>query len=125
MKLHLNSNSQDFQIRSCTLGETGFRVSIGDKTLSNSLVVSPSFLEEWDIGDFDQLSESHFDRLAGFPCEVMILGTGKQTRFPKPSDYRPLVEAGIGLEVMDTAAACRTYNILLGDGRQVVAALIL
>jgi len=54
----------------------------------------------------------------------VLLGTGTTLRFPPPRLTRPLVEAGVGLEVMDTAAACRTYNILQGEGRNVVAALI-
>jgi uncharacterized protein len=55
----------------------------------------------------------------------VILGTGVKLRFPSPSLTRALVEANIGLEVMDTGAACRTYNILMGDGRRVVAALLM
>jgi uncharacterized protein len=63
--------------------------------------------------------------LAELRPEVVILGTGVKLRFPPPSLTRALVEANIGLEVMDTGAACRTYNILMGDGRRVVAALLM
>ena len=56
--------------------------------------------------------------------EIVLLGTGAQFRFPEPALLAPLYKAGIGVEVMDTPAACRTYNILLGEGRNVVAALL-
>ena len=63
--------------------------------------------------------------LVGHKPEVVLLGTGARLRFPPAAVLAPLTRAGIGVEVMDTAAACRTYNILAGDGRRVVAALLM
>ena len=57
--------------------------------------------------------------------EILLLGTGAQLRFPHPRLYRQLIAAGIGMECMDTAAACRTYNILMGEDRKVVAGILL
>jgi uncharacterized protein len=73
---------------------------------------------------FDALSERHFAALADLAPELVIFGTGARLRFPAPALLRPLIERGIGVETMDTAAACRTYNVLLGEGRAVVAALL-
>jgi uncharacterized protein len=62
--------------------------------------------------------------LAGAP-DIVIIGTGNTQIFPRPEQLRPLIEAGVGLEIMNTPAACRTFNILVGEGRNVLAALIL
>ena len=56
--------------------------------------------------------------------ELVVFGSGARLRFPSPALLRPLIDAGIGVETMDTAAACRTYNVLLAEGRSVVAALL-
>ena len=70
------------------------------------------------------LTEAHLASLAALTGTVLLLGTGVRQRFPAPPLLRPLVAAGIGVEVMDTGAACRTYNILVAEGRAVAAALI-
>ena len=66
----------------------------------------------------------HFARIAALKPELVIFGSGARLRFPAPALLRPLIDAGIGVETMDTAAACRTYNVLLAEGRSVVAALL-
>jgi uncharacterized protein len=63
-------------------------------------------------------------RLTALGVDIVLIGTGERLDFPQPSVLRPLIEAGIGFEVMDTPAACRTYNILMGEERKVAAALI-
>lgn len=78
----------------------------------------------WHAGDFESLSESHFDALAALEPELVIFGSGARIRFPKPALIRALIGRRIGVETMDTAAACRTYNVLLAEGRSVVAALM-
>lgn len=75
--------------------------------------------------DFEALQARHFEALMELQPEVVILGTGKRLRFPKAELTRALVQAQIGFEVMDTGAACRTYNILVSEGRRVVAALLI
>lgn len=78
----------------------------------------------WDAADFDSLTVEHFARLAALAPELVIFGSGPRIRFPSPALLRPLIDAKIGFETMDTAAACRTYNVLFAEGRRVVAALL-
>jgi uncharacterized protein len=78
----------------------------------------------WNVDAFDSLRADHFARVAALKPELVIFGSGSRLRFPAPALLRPLIDAGIGVETMDTAAACRTYNVLLAESRSVVAALI-
>lgn len=90
------------------------------------LAVAPDALAEaWHEGEFGALQAAHLAALLAMKPAVVLLGTGSRQRFPAPAIMRPLIEAGVGCEVMDTGAACRTYNILASEGRQVVAALLL
>jgi len=89
-----------------------------------SLVVMPERMEAWPVAGFDALAESHFAFLADLGPEVVLLGTGSRLRFPHPRLAAPLARARIGYEVMDLQAACRTYNILMAEQRNVAAALL-
>ena len=80
---------------------------------------------DWQCQRFDQLGREHFDRLADLAPELVIFGSGERLRFVAPSLLQTLMARRIGVETMDTVAACRTYNILAGEGRHVVAALLL
>lgn len=100
-------------------------VVVGGQRMTRSFLLGPDGLDAaWGPDTFDGLNESHFATLAAIPCDVMLLGTGARQRFPAPALLRPLIEAGRGIEVMDTGAACRTYNVLVAEGRSVAAALI-
>ena len=88
------------------------------------LLTAQGLLQPWDCPGFDQLDTEHFRQLADMPCELVLLGTGERLRFLHPSITAPLMARGIGIETMDTAAACRTYNFLTGEGRRVLAALL-
>ena len=79
----------------------------------------------WDCHRFEDLTAAHFAQLAELDAEVVIFGSGLRNRFPPPAWLQPLMARRIGLETMDTQAACRTYNVLAGEGRNVVAALLL
>jgi uncharacterized protein len=81
-------------------------------------------VQGWDVASFEQLSDEHFRTLIAFRPEIVIFGSGARLRFPKPALLRPLIDARIGIETMDTAAACRTYNVLLTESRSVLAALL-
>ncbi|MEA3640760.1 MAG: Mth938-like domain-containing protein [Lamprobacter sp.] len=81
-------------------------------------------LTDWGPAQFEQLTSAHFEVIAALAPQVVVLGTGARQRFPDPALYACLFAQGIGIEIMDTGAACRTYNILAGEGRRVVAALI-
>jgi uncharacterized protein len=78
----------------------------------------------WQAANFESLEAGHFARLAAMAPELVIFGSGARLRFPPAALLRPLIDARIGVETMDTAAACRTYNVLLAEGRSVVAALV-
>jgi uncharacterized protein len=81
-------------------------------------------VKAWTAGTFEALRAEDFDAVLELGPELVLLGTGGRHRFPAAALLRPLVERGVGFEVMDTAAACRTFNILVGEGRRVVAALL-
>jgi len=88
------------------------------------LLSSDGDIVEWPVSSFNQLMESHFAQMATLKPELILIGTGTRQRFPKPELLKPLIQAKIGFELMDSQAACRTYNILVGEGRQVLLALI-
>ena len=92
---------------------------------SNLIVLPDRLLAEWTLASFDALTVVDFERLAALDAEIILFGTGQQLRFPAPQLLRPLIEAQKGLEVMDLPAACRTYNVLAGEGRKVAACLLL
>ena len=88
------------------------------------LLSSDGEILEWAVKSFEELSSSDFAQMASLKPELIIIGTGKRQRFPRPELLKTLIEAKLGFEVMDSQAACRTYNILVGEGRQVLLALI-
>jgi uncharacterized protein len=90
----------------------------------NVLVTPERVVTGWAAGGFDALTEADFAALAELKPEVVLLGTGASLRFPHPRLTRALTDAGIGIEVMDTPAACRTFNILAAEGRKVAAAVL-
>jgi uncharacterized protein len=121
MKLHL-SNAPGLNL--VTAYGAGY-VQINELRHQTSLIVLPdTVLPDWPISAFELLSQASFDHLTELQPELVLLGTGNRHRFPHPSLYQALIAAGIGLEHMDTGAACRTYNILAAEGRKVAAALI-
>lgn len=79
----------------------------------------------WDCTRFEELTENHFALLVTDRPELVLFGSGTRLRFPPPAFLRTLIEHRIGIETMDTLAACRTYNILAGEGRKVIAALLI
>jgi uncharacterized protein len=90
-----------------------------------SLVVAAErIVSDWPAASIEALSADHMAAIVELAPEIVLIGTGPAFRFPEAALLAPLYKAGIGVEVMDTPAACRTYNILLGEGRNVVAALI-
>jgi len=99
-------------------------VMVNGERHAASLIVQPESLQAWPVSAFSALAEMHFAQLAALGPEVVLLGTGGRLRFPPPRLSAPLARAGIGLEVMDVQAACRTYNILMAEERRVLAALI-
>jgi uncharacterized protein len=100
-------------------------VEVSGRRVSGSLVVAAErLLEGWAAGGIGSLTAGETATLVEWNPEIVLLGSGATFRFPDPAALAPLYQAGIGVEVMDTKAACRTYNILLAEGRRVVAALV-
>lgn len=122
MRLSLNSNGVANTIRA-------YRencITVNDQDIRQSLIVTPEqLIIDWPPQNFEQLHVDHFQLIVELQPEIVLLGTGKCQRFPEPTLIRPLLVRNVGLEVMDTAAACRTYNIVVAEGRQVVAALLI
>ncbi|HEY0879418.1 MAG TPA: Mth938-like domain-containing protein [Zeimonas sp.] len=104
-------------------GDGWFDVN-GERHTGSVLVVPESAVLAWGVADFDALTQADFERLLALEPELVLLGTGSRQRFPHPGLTAPLASRQIGLEVMDTGAACRTYNILAGEGRRALAALL-
>lgn len=101
-------------------------VEINEVRYTGSILVQPEGpIVTWPVACFEALEEQHFDQVAALGAEVVLFGSGARLRFPAPALSRPLTRARIGLEVMDLFAACRTYNILMAEGRRVAAALII
>lgn len=89
------------------------------------LVPAQGDVLDWPCNRLEDLQAGHFEQVAALAPEVVIFGSGNRLRFPSAALLRPLLERGIGVETMDTQAACRTYNILVSEGRSVVAALLI
>ena len=103
-------------------------IEVNGEKFTHSLIVSSlkgAVPEKWAVSQFEALNTEHFAPLANSGAELIIFGSGQRLRFPQPGWLAPLMAMGIGLETMDTAAACRTYNILASEGRKVVVVLLL
>lgn len=121
MKLHLTQAAGNQLI-------TGYGdgwVEVSAVRYEHSLIVLPNLvITDWLVKDFDSLTVAQFERIAELKPEVVLLGTGKTHRFIHPRLTAPLTAIGVSVECMDTAAACRTYNILMAEGRHVAAGLV-
>ena len=122
MRFSLDSDANHYSI---TRYGTGL-VRVGQQEFRRSVIVTPKQLvSDWPPQTFDDLVKAHFEVIAGLEPEIVLLGTGSRQRFPRPSLFQSLLARGVGVEIMDTAAACRTYNLIMLEGRQVAAALLL
>jgi len=122
MKLHQNERDASNAITAYTDNS----VTVNQQTYHNSLIVGPNILEtDWPVGAIDLLERQHVNTLAKLDVEIILLGTGVTQRFPDQRLLIPCYDRNIGVEIMTTPAACRTYGILVGEGRAVVAALII
>ena len=122
MHIQLETGGQANLIRAYAAG----RITVGHDSYARSLIVLPGqIIADWPPQAFEQLAVAHLEALVSLGAELLILGTGRRQRFPRTELLAPLAAAGISWEVMDTGAACRTYNILMGEGRNVAAALLM
>jgi uncharacterized protein len=120
MKLHLE---QAAGLRLFSGYGAGF-VAVNHVRYEKCVVVSPQAVTDWQVSGFDALTAADFSFIERLRPEIVILGTGAAQRFPPPALARALAATGVGVEIMDSHAACRTYNILATEGRRVVAAIL-
>ena len=120
MKLHL---MQGAGLQLFSGYGAGF-VAVNNVRYETCIVVSPQAVIEWGVSGFEALTAADFGFIESMKPEIMILGTGAAQRFPRPELTRALAAGGVGVEVMDSRAACRTYNILATEGRKVLAAVV-
>lgn len=122
MKLNQHNHSQQYTIRAYTDSS----ISINDIVYTQPLIISAEkLIDDWAVPCFSELDSKHFAQLKELHIEILLLGTGVQQRFPPAHILVDLYEQGIGIEIMTTPAACRTYNILLDENRVVAAALFI
>ncbi|MBI5331814.1 MAG: Mth938-like domain-containing protein [Betaproteobacteria bacterium] len=120
MKLHRDQPDLAYTIT----GHGPGYIQVNATRHATGLVVLPDeVVTDW-AASLAELVPAHFDVLLIRAPEIVLLGTGARHTFPSPALYAVLLKAGIGVEVMDTPAACRTYNVLAGEGRRVAAGLI-
>ncbi len=121
MKLHADAPTS---LNTVTAYGPGY-IEVNKSRHHGHLLLSPEApVQAWQAASFDALRVEDFEALLALRPEVVLLGTGARQRLPHPRLTAPLARAGIGIEAMDTAAACRTYNILMSEGRRVLAAFL-
>ena len=121
MKLHLAAVGHSNQFTGYGAGY----VMVNHQRYEHSIVVAPAIIHDsWSVSSIDTIDAGQIDFLINLAPEILLLGTGARQRFPQAELLKNLMTARIGLEVMDTPAACRTYNILTAEGRNVMAAVL-
>lgn len=120
--LTLDDNSAQYQIRAYQPGT----ITINDKTLSTSVIITPTqLIESWAPQSVADVTEESFAIIAEMRPDILLIGTGASLIFLPAEIYGHLINLGIGVELMDTSAACRTYNALSAENRNVAAALVI
>lgn len=120
--LDLDNNEAKYQVRSYKPG----RIQINDSIHNHSVIVSPhTLIENWSPSSVKELSAQALMKVTPLKPDILLIGTGSEMVLLSPSLYGELINLGIGVEVMDTSAACRTYNALSAENRNVAAALLI
>ena len=121
MQLHLERPDYQYFLR----GADGDHALVNDRSLRSSFIIAPDTLvEDWPLRDITTLSVADLDRMLALEPELIVLGSGATQAFPPPATLAACLQRGVGLEAMTNSAAARTYNVLAGEGRRVVAALV-
>jgi uncharacterized protein len=122
MSLTLDENHATYQIKAF---KPGF-IRVNNTTLTRSLIISPiKLITDWSPQSLDELQKEDLQEVLSFQPTILLIGTGTTLAFPPLEVYGNLINQGIGVEIMDTSAACRTYTALTAEERNVVAALII
>ena len=121
MQLHLERPDYQYFLR----GADGDHALVNDRSLRSSFIIAPDTLvEDWPLRDITTLSVADLDRMLALKPELIVLGSGATQAFPPPATLAACLQRGVGLEAMTNSAAARTYNVLAGEGRRVVAAQV-
>lgn len=122
MSLTLDENRATNQIRAYEPGS----IKVNEHVYHCSIIIAPEkLIDTWPPQNFSALKKEHLAIILELSPAIFILGTGSQLQFPPMEIFSDLIDHDIGIEVMDTHAACRTYNVLTSEDRNVVAALII
>lgn len=122
MKLALQGSTSANLVQACSQTE----IRVGEHLIRSSVILTATdMVLDWPPRSIRELLPQHLEKALDFTPEVILLGTGSRQEFPGPHVLAPAHRAGVGIEVMDTRAACRTFNVLVQEGRKVAAALIL
>jgi len=135
MQFNLDVDIHSYAIRAYRQGEIAVTVPVSEagdhsrpmqvEAIAGSVIISPATLiRDWPPDHVGALQKEHLEAITNLNPEVILLGTGERLNFPDPEILAVVQRRQIGIEVMDTAAACRTYNILMAEGRRVAAGLI-
>lgn len=100
-------------------------ITVGGRRFTSSLLLTPTGIHPWTPHDIEGMTEEDLDKLLAHPADVYLLGTGQRQRFPSVELLRGFYRRGIAIEVMDSGAACRTFNILSAEGRRAVAGIVI
>jgi uncharacterized protein len=118
----LDENSAAYQIRGYQPGA----LLVNDETITTSIIITPNeLMKDWKPQRIDELTRESLDVIISLKPDILLLGTGETLIFPDIALYGHLINHGIGVEIMNTAAACRTYNALSAEARRVAAALFI
>ena len=111
----------DYEIHSYEKG----KLKINETIYANSIILGTHVLEIWQPQSLQELTASNLERILDFKPDVVLLGTGEKLIFPESKLFETFYQHQIGIEVMSTLAACRTFNVLMSEGRNVIAALLI
>lgn len=121
MLISVDPNQGAFYIRSYAPGS----ITVNDQIIHHSIILTPNqLINPWDVNSFEDLNEQQLQKIIGLSPEIVILGAGEQQHFLPAKLTNLFLEKNMGLEVMQTYAACKTYNILIAEGRKVIVGLI-
>jgi uncharacterized protein len=122
MQLHLDRPDHAFLLR----GADGHHALVNERRLEASFVIAPDrLIEDWPVSAIDALTPADLEPLLALAPELVLLGSGDHQAFPSPELQAACLSRGIGLEAMTNAAAARTFNVLAGEGRRVVAGFLI
>lgn len=121
MRIDQDSTNSQYQVKAFENG----RIQINETWYEHSLIVGPHTLEKWPPRNISQLSSEHFNKIVELQPKILLLGTGDKMAMPPSQVFANLAKYNIGVEVMTSLAACRTFEALMSEGRDALAAIML